>query len=100
MTLHAGIVGARSSGPAVHAARWHRRPVNLAGFHDVNADVAQQAVSVYGGQGFSSSERLVHTVDVVQVCTMSPICRQLEYFVDCLLRDRESIVATSSSAEW
>ena len=77
MTLHAGIVGAWSTGPAVHAARWHRRPVNLAGFHDVNADVAQQAVSVYGGQGFSSGERLVHTVDVVQVCTMNPTVASL-----------------------
>ena len=78
MTLRAaGIVGAWSSGRAVHAARWHQRPVNLAGFDDVNADVARQAVSVYSGQGYSSDEQLAHTVDVVQVCTMNPIVASL-----------------------
>jgi UDP-N-acetylglucosamine 3-dehydrogenase len=68
MALRVGIIGAGWIGQW-HAARWRQLPVNLVGFHDVNAGVAQQAVGVYGGQQFMSVEQLVHAVDVVQVCS-------------------------------
>jgi predicted dehydrogenase len=68
MTLRVGIVGAGWIGQ-YHAARWRQLPVRLAGFYDVRADVAQQAVDAHGGQRFASVEQLLRAVDVVQVCT-------------------------------
>lgn len=68
MTLRVGIVGAGWIGQ-YHAARWRQLPVHLAGFYDVRADVAQQAVDALGGQRFVSVEQLLRAVDVVQVCT-------------------------------
>ncbi len=68
MTLRVGIIGAGWIGQW-HAARWRQLPVTLAGFYDVHADTAQQAVSGYGGEVFADVEQLIRAVDVVQVCT-------------------------------
>jgi predicted dehydrogenase len=68
MTLRVGIIGAGWIGQW-HAVRWRRLPVKLAGFYDVNAANTEQAVRDYGGVGFTSVEKLVQAVDVVQVCS-------------------------------
>ena len=79
MTLRIGMVGAGWIGQ-LHATRWRRLPVNLVGFYDTNADAARHAASVYGGQSFSSIERLMHAVDVVHVCT--PTVYHKEYVLE------------------
>jgi UDP-N-acetylglucosamine 3-dehydrogenase len=66
-----GIVGAGLTG-GMHAERWARLPVELAGFYTRTVAHARAAAVRYGGRAFSSLEALLSEVDVVDVCTPTP----------------------------
>lgn len=68
MTLRVGLIGAGLIAE-LHADRWRRLPVKLAGFYDIDAQKAARLANTFGGETFPSREALIRAVDIVQVCT-------------------------------
>lgn len=71
-----GVVGAGLTG-GMHAERWARLPVELAGFYTRTPARAQAAAERYGGHAFPSLEALLAGVDVVDVCTPTPAHKEV-----------------------
>jgi predicted dehydrogenase len=61
----------------MHAERWGRLPVEVAGFCTRTPERAQAAAERYGGRAFSSLEALLSEVDVVDICTPTPTHKDL-----------------------
>ena len=71
-----GIVGAGLTGE-MHAERWARLPVEIAGFTTRTPERAQTAAERHGGRAFSDLEALLSAVDVVDICTPTPTHKDL-----------------------
>jgi UDP-N-acetylglucosamine 3-dehydrogenase len=71
-----GIVGAGLTG-GLHAERWARLPVELAGFYTRTPAHARTAAERYGGCAFASLAALLTEVDVVDICTPTPSHKDL-----------------------
>jgi predicted dehydrogenase len=71
-----GIVGAGLTG-GMHAERWARLPVELAGFYTRTPTHAQAAAERHGGGAFPSLAALLAEVDVVDICTPTPSHKDL-----------------------
>jgi UDP-N-acetylglucosamine 3-dehydrogenase len=71
-----GIVGAGLTG-GLHAERWARLPVELAGFYTRTPAHARTAAERYGGCAFPSLAALLTEVDVVDICTPTPSHKDL-----------------------
>jgi UDP-N-acetylglucosamine 3-dehydrogenase len=105
-----GIAGAGLTG-GMHAARWVRLPVTLAGFYTRTPEHAQAAAERYGGRAFPSLEALLDAVDVVDVCTPTPAHKDIvlaaaaagkdvicEKPIARHLRDAEAMIATCETS--
>jgi len=105
-----GIAGAGLTG-GMHAERWARLPVELAGFYTRTPAHAQAAAERCGGRAFPNLETLLAEVDVVDICTPTPSHRDLVLAAAAAgkdvicekpmarhLRDAEEMVAACESA--
>jgi len=76
-----GIVGAGGIG-GWHAARWkqlehdHNGRLELVGVYDVSLQAASKTVQQHGGRVFDNLEDLLRAVDIVDVCTPTPLHQQ------------------------
>jgi predicted dehydrogenase len=71
-----GIVGAGLTGE-MHAERWGRLPVEVAGFTTRTPERAQAAAERHGGRAFPDLKALLSAVDVVDICTPTPTHKDL-----------------------
>lgn len=56
-----------------HAAGWHATPAHLAGFFSLEPVSAAALAEEYGAVVFDSFEALLNAVDVVDICTPTPL---------------------------
>lgn len=52
-----------------HASRWRGLPVELTGFYDIDQARAGALAAKHGGQAFASTEELLTSSDIVDICT-------------------------------